>query len=115
MPEVADFVAELREAFGDAAIDEAVARGKAGEPAFFAQENGRTVGTKSVEEFNRWQVDDSVRDPQFCPGCDGSCVGIGVPAASDVESALLKSPAFVRTCILATGMLGTSREQNEQA
>ena len=115
MPEFANFVAKLREAFGDATIDEAVARGKAGEPTFFAQENGRTVGTKSVEEFNRWQVGDSVRDRQFCPGCDGSCVGTGVRAASDVESALLKSPAFVRTCALMAGMLGTSRERNEQA
>ncbi|MFM0521612.1 hypothetical protein PQR08_29715 [Caballeronia jiangsuensis] len=34
-PMIADFVANLREAFGDATIDEAVARGKAGEPNFF--------------------------------------------------------------------------------
>ena len=52
MPEFADFVVKLREAFGDATIDEAVARGKAGEPIFFAKENGRTVGTKSVDDFN---------------------------------------------------------------
>jgi hypothetical protein len=35
MPEFANFVAKLREAFGDATIDDAVARGKAGEPTFF--------------------------------------------------------------------------------
>lgn len=78
MPEFADFVSKLREVFGDATIDEAVARGKAGEPTFFAQENGRTVGTKSGEDFNRWQVDDSVRDRRYCAGCDGSCVGTGL-------------------------------------
>lgn len=47
MPEIAAFVAELRHAFGDATIEEAVARGRAGEPTFFASENDRTVGTKS--------------------------------------------------------------------
>lgn len=78
MPEFADFVAKLRKAFGDATIDEAVARGKSGEPTFFAHENGRTVGTKSVDDFNRWQVDDSVRDCHYCAGCDGSCVGTGL-------------------------------------
>ncbi|SAL88705.1 hypothetical protein AWB74_08693 [Caballeronia arvi] len=77
MPEVADFVAKLREAFGDATIDEAVARGKAGEPTFSAQEIGWTVGTKFVEDFNCWRVDDSLRHRQYCPGCDGSCVGTG--------------------------------------
>lgn len=60
MPEIADFVSKLRDAFSDATIDEAVARGKAGEPTFFAQEAGRTVGTKPVDDFNRWAVDGSV-------------------------------------------------------
>lgn len=68
MPEVAEFVGRLREAFGDAAIDEAVARGKAGEPAFFAQENGRTVGTRSIDDYNRWRVDGSIRDRHHCEG-----------------------------------------------
>ncbi|MDR5785234.1 hypothetical protein P9281_01475 [Caballeronia sp. LP003] len=77
MPEIATFVAELREAFGDATINEAVARGKAGEPTFFARENGRTVGTKSADAFNRWPADGSVRDRHYCAGCDGSCVGTG--------------------------------------
>jgi hypothetical protein len=75
MPESADFVAKLREAFGNATIDEAVARGKAGEPTFFARENERTVGTKAIDNFNCWEADDSVRDRQYCKGCDGSCVG----------------------------------------
>ncbi|MFM0326366.1 hypothetical protein [Caballeronia glebae] len=78
MPEFADFVVKLREAFGDATIDEPVARGKAGEPIFFAKENGRTVGTKSVDDFNRWQVDDSVRNCHYCAVCDGSCVWMGL-------------------------------------
>ncbi|WP_244744705.1 hypothetical protein [Paraburkholderia terricola] len=75
MPEIAAFVAELRDAFGDATIDEAVARGKAGEPTFFASENGRTVGTKAADALNGWLVNDSVRDRHFCRGCDGSCIG----------------------------------------
>ena len=77
MPEVAEFVAKLREAFGDATVDEAVARGKAGEPTFFARENGRTVSTKPIDEFNRWQADGSVRERHYCQGCAGSCIGTG--------------------------------------
>ncbi|CAB3795219.1 hypothetical protein LMG28614_04125 [Paraburkholderia ultramafica] len=75
MPEIAAFVAELRDAFGDATIDEAVARGRAGGPTFFASENGRTVGTKAADAVNSWRVDDSVRDRHFCRGCNGSCIG----------------------------------------
>lgn len=75
MPEMAAFVAELRRVFGDATIDEAVARGKGGEPTFFASENGRTVGTKAADAVTCWRVDDSVRDRHFCRGCDGSCLG----------------------------------------
>lgn len=41
MSEIAAFVAKLREAFGDVAIGEVVAYGKAARPTFFAQENGR--------------------------------------------------------------------------
>jgi hypothetical protein len=78
MPEIAAFVAELRRAFGDATIDEAVARGKEGEPTFFASENGRAVGTKAAVTTNCWKVDDNVRDRHFCRGCDGSCIGADV-------------------------------------
>lgn len=74
MPEIAMFVAELRQAFGDATIDQAVARGKSGEPTFFARGNGRTVGTKAADAVNSWRVDDSLRDRYFCRGCDGSCI-----------------------------------------
>ncbi|SIT50524.1 conserved hypothetical protein [Paraburkholderia piptadeniae] len=45
MPEIAAFVAALKSAFGDREIDEAIRRGKAGEPMFYACENGLSVGT----------------------------------------------------------------------
>ncbi|MPW16883.1 hypothetical protein GCT13_08045 [Paraburkholderia sp. CNPSo 3157] len=47
MPEIAAFVAALKSAFGEREIDEAIRRGKAGEPTFYACENGRSVGTAS--------------------------------------------------------------------
>lgn len=74
MPEMAAFVQLLRDAFGDTIIDEAVQRGKAGEPAFYACENGRSAGT-ALPSANVWRVDDAIRDRHFCRGCDGSCVG----------------------------------------
>jgi hypothetical protein len=78
MPEIARFTAKLRSAFGDDAVDEALRRGKAGEPTFYASENGRTVGTASPATGNIWGVDDAVRDRRYCSGCDGGCVGLGV-------------------------------------
>jgi hypothetical protein len=77
MPEIAAFVANLKSAFGEREIDEAIRRGKAGEPTFYACENGRSVGTASPGETNVWRVDRAVRDRHFCEGCDGSCVGTG--------------------------------------
>lgn len=77
MPEAAAWVAGLREAFGDAAIDDAILQGKAGEPMFFARENGHTVGTPAPTAANTWRVDRAIFDRHFCPGCDGSCVGTG--------------------------------------
>ncbi|WP_144157374.1 hypothetical protein [Paraburkholderia sp. BCC1885] len=77
MPEIAGFVASLREAFGDQVIDEAIRKGKAGEPTFFASENGRTVGTRAPLSVNIWRADRSLFDRHFCPGCDGSCIGTG--------------------------------------
>jgi len=55
MPEMAAFVAELRAAFGDS-VDEAVSRGKNGEPTFYARENGRTVGTPPADHHNAWKA-----------------------------------------------------------
>ncbi|MFT4066680.1 hypothetical protein [Paraburkholderia sp.] len=77
MPKVAAWVSSLREAFGGAVIDDAIRRGRAGEPTFFASENGRTVGTPAPATTNAWIVDRAVADRHFCAGCDGSCVGTG--------------------------------------
>ena len=78
MPELAAFMAKLRSAFGDDAIDDAVRRGKNGEPGFFACENGHAVGTAMPASDKVWQVDDAVRDRHYCSGCNGECVGLGV-------------------------------------
>ncbi|MDR5646767.1 hypothetical protein [Burkholderia cenocepacia] len=77
MPEVAAWVSSLRDAFGDAVIEEAIRQSKAGEPTFFASENGRTVGIPAPTSTNTWVVDRAVADRHFCAGCDGSCVGTG--------------------------------------
>lgn len=75
MPEIAAFVADMKAAFGEQEIDEAIRRGKAGEPTFYGCENGRTIGTVAPAQTNVWLVDGSVRDRHYCAGCDGSCVG----------------------------------------
>ena len=75
MPEMAAFVAELKAVFGDAVVDDAITRSKAGEPTFYACENGRAVGTASSKSDSAWRVVNSILDRHFCPGCDGTCVG----------------------------------------
>lgn len=75
MPEIAAFVAEMKAAFGEPEIDEAICRSRAEEPTFYACENGRTVGTPAPTQANVWHVDGAVRDRHYCAGCDGSCVG----------------------------------------
>ncbi|WP_454674855.1 hypothetical protein [Achromobacter pestifer] len=45
MPEVATFVDTLRDIFGKASIDGQIRRGLAGEPVFYASENGHEIGT----------------------------------------------------------------------
>lgn len=75
MPEVAAWISSLREAFGDAVIDEAIRRGKAGEPTFSARENGYAVGTATPPGSNAWRVDHAILDRHFCRGCEGSCIG----------------------------------------
>jgi len=77
MPEMAAFVAELRAAFNDS-VDEAVSRGKSGEPTFYARENGRTVGTPPSDHYNVWKASEDVRDRHYCGGCDGSCIGTAI-------------------------------------
>lgn len=78
MPEIAAFVADLKAVFGEQEINEAIRRGKAGEPTFFACEDGRAVGTASPVAENAWRVTDDIRDRQYCDGCDGRCIGQGV-------------------------------------
>jgi hypothetical protein len=76
MPEIAAFVQSLREAFGDA-VDDAVAKGKRGEPGFYGRENGREVGVRPTGGGSSWRVDASFADRHFCPGCAGDCIGSG--------------------------------------
>ncbi|WP_341313524.1 hypothetical protein WN982_19420 [Paraburkholderia sp. IMGN_8] len=74
-PEIAAFVFDMKSAFGEQEIDEAIRRGRAAEPTFFTCENGRSVGTASPVGTDVWRVDGAVRDRHYCDGCDGSCVG----------------------------------------
>jgi hypothetical protein len=88
MPEIAAFVASLKAAFGVAVIDEAIRRGKAGEPTFHARENGRSVGTAGAAAYNAWRADSAtLRDRHYCAGCDGSCVGQSVSCRFNGRSA----------------------------
>ena len=84
MPEMATFVASLKAAFGDAVIDEAFRRGKAGEPTFYARKNGRSVDTASPTEQNVWRVDEAVHR-HYCAGCDGACIGQDIRCGQVVE------------------------------
>ncbi len=87
MPEMAAFVAELRAAFGDA-VDDAVSRGKSGEPTFYARENGRTVGTPPSDHYNVWKASEDVRDRHYCDGCDGSCIGTAIRCSQRMTQAM---------------------------
>jgi hypothetical protein len=75
MPEIAAFVANMKAVFGEQEIDEAIRRSKAGEPTFYACENGRTAGTPTPTQTNVRRVHGAVRNRHYCAGCDGSCVG----------------------------------------
>ena len=46
MPTVAAFIDAMRDAFGAQAIDQAIRDGMAGQPGFYAEEGGRTIGTR---------------------------------------------------------------------
>jgi hypothetical protein len=85
MPEIADFVLSLREAFGDEVIDRAIREGKAGEPSFYACENGRSVGTAAPSGLP-WRVDDAIRDRHYCDGCDGNCVAQAISCSAWLRS-----------------------------
>ena len=47
MPTVAGWIDDLRAAFGAETINAAIRAGLDGQPTFYAEENGRAVGTKS--------------------------------------------------------------------
>ena len=74
MPEIAAFVAQMKSALGEQEINEAIRQGKAGEPTFYAAENGRTVGTASPVTANAWRVTEAIRDRHYCAGCRGGCM-----------------------------------------
>ena len=45
MPETAALIDRFRDAFGAANINDVIRRGMAGEPVFYASENGHEIGT----------------------------------------------------------------------
>lgn len=57
MPEVTAFIDSMREAFGKDHIDYQIRRGMRGEPVFFAQENGRQIGTPVIKEVKHHAKD----------------------------------------------------------
>src|SRR4051812_18671013 len=46
MPEVTAWIDDMRAAFGATVVNGQIRKGIAGEPVFFASENGQTVGTQ---------------------------------------------------------------------
>ncbi|WP_418939814.1 hypothetical protein [Paraburkholderia bryophila] len=80
MAEIAALVADMKSAFGEQEIDDAIRRGRPREPTFFVCENGRSVGTASPAEADVWRVDGAVRGRHYC---DGSCVEGMYLAATD--------------------------------
>lgn len=49
MPQTAAFIDSLRLTFGRLDIDQQIRKGLKGEPTFWAEENGRTIGTKPAD------------------------------------------------------------------
>ncbi|MFP3587950.1 hypothetical protein SCB29_30500 [Paraburkholderia sp. SIMBA_055] len=78
MPDIAAFAAQLKSAFGEQEINEAIRRGKAGEPTFYAAKNGHTVGTASPLTANAWRVTEVIRARHYCAGCHGGCLNQAV-------------------------------------
>jgi hypothetical protein len=78
MPEIADFVSKLREAFGDATIDEAVARGKRPESRPFSRRKSAARAARNLLTIQSLGGRHIVRDRHYCKGCDGSCFGTAV-------------------------------------
>jgi hypothetical protein len=84
MPEISAFVGSLREAFGADEINDLIRRGRAGEPVFFAAENGLEFGTRAPAGL-AWNTSD-VESRHFCAGCNGECVGTGVRCSQRTSS-----------------------------
>jgi hypothetical protein len=76
MPVIRAFVDAVRDAFGAEEINAIVRRGRAGEPVFFACENGMEFGTR-LPAGRTWNAV-AVGDRHFCKGCNGSCVESGL-------------------------------------
>lgn len=57
MPETAAWIDTLRDAFGAESIEDAIRRGMAGEPTFYAIEQGREIGTRSSDNANTWRLE----------------------------------------------------------
>ena len=48
MPLIAAWIDDMRDGFGAECINDTIRRGMRGEPVFWAQENGHSVGTRLV-------------------------------------------------------------------
>jgi hypothetical protein len=74
MPTVAAWIDQLRDAFGSDTIHEAIRAGQAGEPSFYARENGHELGMPLIANVHAWKLE-GFTGRRFCKGCDGQCVG----------------------------------------
>lgn len=90
MPEISAFVDALRDAFGADEINAIVRRGRAGEPVFFACENGMEFGTR-LPPGSAWSAA-TIGDRHFCGGCDGRCVESGLRCSEHRARAQGKPP-----------------------
>lgn len=71
MPTVAGFIDEMRDAFGAEEINDSIKAGMAGQPTFYASENGVTVGTKDLRQ--------GVRLSEMQKTASGAIVAVWVP------------------------------------
>jgi hypothetical protein len=82
MPDVTSFVQALSDAFGADNIEAMIARGQAGEPTFYAKENGIEIGSR-IHEATSWHCDaQALRDRRGCASCDGTCIAKHTPCPS---------------------------------
>jgi hypothetical protein len=74
MPTVAAWIDQLRDAFGSDVIHNAIRAGQAGEPTFYASENGHELGTPLLKNVNPWKLE-GLAQRHYCERCEGQCVG----------------------------------------